>query len=660
MSKAFYPKLAASNIKKNSQTYFPYILTCIGTIMMFYIMSALSKNTGLDQMSGGEQMRMILNLGTWVIGICAFIFLFYTNSFLIKRRKKELGLYNILGMEKKHIAKVLFMELLYVALISLILGVLGGVLLSKLIFLLLLKILHFSVPIVFIVPAQSIVTTLILFCVIYTLTLLNNLRQIHLANPIELVRGGREGEREPKTNWLLAVIGILCLGGGYFISLTTKSPLNALMLFFVAVILVIIGTYALFTAVSIIVLKALKKNRKFYYKTKHFTSVSGMIYRMKQNAAGLANICILSTAILVTVSTTVCLYTGMEDVLRTRYPRNILVIGQNLSADEAEKVKNTVDDEVRENGIEKDGECYYRYVSLAAVQEGSTFVGEAGNPYLSGDYCSLVAIPLEEYNRLEGKETSLQPDEILFNVIRGDMDSDRVNIFGKEFKVKEKIEDIEIDGSYSAAMMNNYCIVVANEQVAKDLYNLQGNENFTAEDLSLYLGFDTKNSPEQQVELVKDIGTRLENLQLNGYARSEGSEASKEDFYSLYGGLFFLGIFLGVLFLMATVLIIYYKQISEGFDDKERFEIMQKVGMSKKEVKKSIHSQVIMVFFLPLVTAVIHICFAFPVIQKILSVLNMTNIPLFIASTAVTVLVFAVFYATVYMMTAKVYYRIVK
>ena len=660
MSKTFYPKLAAGNIKKNSKTYIPYILTCIGTIMMFYIISALSKNTGLDQIHGGEQMRMILNLGTWVIGICAFIFLFYTNSFLIKRRKKELGLYNILGMEKKHIAKVLFMELFYVALISLTLGILGGMLLSKLMFLLLLQILHFSVPIDFVIPPQSIMTTLILFCVIYVLTLLNNLRQIHLANPIELIRGGHEGEKEPRTNWVLAVIGVICLGGGYFISLTTQSPLDALMMFFVAVILVIIGTYALFTSISIIILKALRKNKKFYYKTKHFTSVSGMIYRMKQNAVGLANICILAKAILVTVSTTVCLYVGMEDVLRSRYPKNILVTGHNLTSDETDTIRGIVDEEITNLGIVPDDMSYYRYVSLAAVQDGNVFQPSAGDSYTFNNYCSIVAIPLEEYNRLHGTDITLEPDEILFNTYRGSVESDRVSIYGEEFKIKDRMDKVEIDGTYSASMAYTYCIVVANEDIAKTLGKLQDNEYGQTEELSFYLGFDTKNDSEKQTELVYRLQTRFKEMPSHGYVRSDGAEASREDFYSLYGGLFFLGIFLGALFLMGTVLIIYYKQISEGFDDKERYEIMQKVGMNKREVKKSIHSQVIMVFFLPLVTAVIHICFAFPVIQKILSVLNMTNIPLFLASTAVTVLIFAVFYAIVYFMTAKVYYRIVR
>ncbi len=351
MSKMFYQKLAVTNIKKNGKTYFPYILTCISTIAMFYIMNFISVNDGLDSMYGGRELKTILNLGTYVIGFFSVVFLFYTNSFLIKRRKKELGLYNILGMEKKHIAKLLLWETLFVAIISMILGLISGIAVSKLIFLVLLKILNFKVTMGFVISTNSIVKTVILFGSIFLLTLINNMRQIHLAKPVELLKGGQIGEKEPKTKWILTLIGILSLGAGYYIALTTEAPLAALNMFFLAAILVMIGTWSLFTAGSIALLKMLRKNKKFYYKTNHFINVSGMIYRMKQNAVGLANICILSTTVLVMLSTTVSLYIGMEDVLRTRFPRDISISAKNISKEKSEMINNLVKEQADKDNI---------------------------------------------------------------------------------------------------------------------------------------------------------------------------------------------------------------------------------------------------------------------------------------------------------------------
>lgn len=423
MNNFIYEKLAVTNLKNNRKTYVPYIFTGVLTVMMFYIIDALSKGEGITQ----NTLKICLQYATGVIIVFAVIFLFYTNSFLIKRRKKEIGVYNILGMGNRHIARMMAVETILTAGISILGGLVFGIIFGKLMYLLLLKILHNSVDMQFSVNGTAIVQTVILFAGIFLLTYLYNILQIQLVNPVELLHGGNQGEKEPKSRWLLVIVGVAALGNGYWIALTTEAPLEALLKFFVAVVCVIIGTYALFIAGSIVVLKILRKNKAYYYNPKHFTSVSGMIYRMKQNGAGLANICVLS----------------------------------------------------------------------------------------------------------------------------------------------------------------------------------------------------------------------------------------RSSFYELYGGLFFIGIYLGSMFIMATVLIIYYKQISEGYDDRERYQIMQKVGMSKKEVKRSIRSQVLSVFFLPLVVAAIHVAVAFKVMTKILGVLNLTNVSLFAVCTIITIAVFAVFYIIVYSITAKEYYRIV-
>ncbi|WP_406542331.1 FtsX-like permease family protein [Clostridium ljungdahlii] len=374
MNKLFYPRLAVINIKKNSKTYFPFILTCICTIMMFYIMHAISINKGLDGASGSESLKTLLFLGTIVIGIFSAIFLFYTNSFLIKRRKKEIGLYNVLGLEKKHIAKILFFECIFTSVISLTAGLIGGIILNKLMFLLLIKMLNFKVSFGFSISVPSIIKTLIVFCSIFFVTLLSNLFQIKILKPIELLKGSEQGEKEPKTKWIMTIIGLAALCGGYGIALNVKSPLAALNLFFGAVILVMIGTYALFTAGSIAVLKFLRKQKNFYYKTGHFISVSGMMYRMKQNAVGLANICILSTAVLVMLSTTISLYAGMEDILKLRYPRDIVVTAKETNKSQIQKLDETLNSELKNGKIDMKGKLYYFDNSLEVVKKDGKFL----------------------------------------------------------------------------------------------------------------------------------------------------------------------------------------------------------------------------------------------------------------------------------------------
>lgn len=657
MSKIFYAKLALINIKKNGKTYFPYMVAAISTIMMFYTMHFISINDGLNNMSGGDSLKIILGLGNYVIGLFSIIFLFYTNSFLIKRRKNEIGLYNILGMEKRHIARVMIWETFFVGISTIVIGLLSGILISKLMFLVLLKILTFEVPLGFFISKESIAITVILFGAIFILTLLNNLGQIHLSKPVELLRGGQVGEKEPKTKWIMTIIGVISLSAGYYIALTTESPLAAIYLFFVAVILVIIGTYSLFTAASIALLKILRKNKKFYYKTNNFINVSGMIYRMKQNAVGLSNICILSTCVLVMLSTTVSLYIGMEDVLRNRYPRDIAVRVDNVSDEMEEKLDNIIIKEAEKHNISIKDIIKYRSIEVPMFQKNNSFSlanRDIGN---YSDISLLNIMPLESYNSQENKSINLEDNEVLLYAFRGEIKEDTLNILGNEFKVKEQLKDFNSEGILSAIAAKSYYIVVKDvETIEKLLFNVDiYGEKF--ENLSYFYAFNTEGDAENQINLINVLSNMISEASLSGYA--EGLEESRGAFFSLYGGLFFLGLFLGFLFIMATVLIMYYKQVSEGYDDKQRFEIMQKVGLSKEEVKKSIKSQVLMVFFLPLLMAIIHIAFAFKVITKLLAVLNLTNVTLFALCTVGTILVFAVFYGIVYSLTARVYYKLV-
>lgn len=625
--------------------------------MMFYIMNFIFVNEGLNRMAGGTQLKSIFNYGIYITGFFSVIFLIYTNSFLIKRRKKELGLYNILGMDKRHVAKVLFWETIFLTLISMIIGLLWGITVSKLMFLVLLKILNFKVPTGFFISTQSLLKTAILFCAIFVLTLMYNLSQIHLSKPVELLKGGQIGEKEPKTRWFLTFIGILSLGTGYYLALTTESLLDALNMFFIATVLVMIGTYALFTTGSIALLKMLRKNKKFYYKTNHFVNVSGMIYRMRQNAVGLASICILSTTVLVMVSTTVSLYVCKEDVLRTRFPKDISINVENISKERVDILGNMIKEKADENNILMKNIVKYRYMPLAAIQNKNSFTDGHNESINSNNMCFLEFIPLNQYNDMENSCVSLKENEVLLYTYRGKITDNNINILGNEFKIKERISSLPASGIIPSAAANSYFIVVPDEKIIEKVYPSNGVFHGSKIDLSYYYAFDTDNSAEKEIKLTKEIDNEIKKISID--RRVEGLEESRESLFSFYGGLFFLGIFLGALFVMATVLIIYYKQISEGYDDKERFEIMQKVGMSKAEIKKSIGSQVLMVFFLPLVTAIIHIAFAFKVIVKLLVVLNLTNVKLFMLCTAGTIFVFAIFYAFIYYLTSRVYYRIV-
>lgn len=641
MNNFIYEKLAVTNLKNNRKTYVPYIFTGVLTVMMFYIIDALSGGKGITQ----NTLKICLQYATGVIIVFAVIFLFYTNSFLIKRRKKEIGVYNILGMGKRHIARMMAVETILTAGISILGGLVFGIIFGKLMYLLLLKILHNSVDMQFSVNGTAIVQTVILFAGIFLLTYLYNILQIQLVNPVELLHGGNQGEKEPKSRWLLVIVGVAALGNGYWIALTTEAPLEALLKFFVAVVCVIIGTYALFIAGSIVVLKILRKNKAYYYNPKHFTSVSGMIYRMKQNGAGLANICVLSTMVLVMVSTTVSLYAGMEDILDSRFPRDVSIVCNEADTNNEETLQRLIKEQCEKAGVKITDRVRYRYGSMNAVLKGNN-LEKVEQYYPDNHFYYVEMITQEEYNRIEKQNVSLKEQEILTYTTNGKCGKKQINIAGQNYQVKKELSEMTSQPKSTAEMYKTLYIVFANAEQIERI------ESFSYADK-----FNLKGDDGKQKEALEQIQNEFYEKIPDGMMESR--MLSRSSFYELYGGLFFIGIYLGSMFIMATVLIIYYKQISEGYDDRERYQIMQKVGMSKKEVKRSIRSQVLSVFFLPLIVAVIHVAVAFKVMTKILGVLNLTNVSLFAVCTIITIAVFAVFYIIVYSITAKEYYRIV-
>lgn len=666
MRKGFYTKLAANNIKKNSRTYIPYIITCIITAAMFYIINSLSNNKSIEKLYGGETILLTLSYGTYVTAIFAFIFLFYTNSFLMKRRKKEFGVLNILGMEKRHISKVLFFENIYIAVITILSGIIIAIVLDKAMFLLLTKMLGAEYSPGFYISKEALIHTIILFSIIFLCIYINSLRQIHLSKPIELLNGGNVGEKEPKTKWFMAIIGVICLAVGYYISITSKNPVQSLNLFFIAVILVIAGTYLIFIAGSIAFLKSLRKNKRYYYKTKHFTAVSGMIYRMKQNAVGLANICILSTMVLIMISSTCSLVVGMSDLVKTRYPNDITIYYKDTDNENNNEIIKNVQKFIKDSKSDVKNEIEYSYIDFAVLKNKNKFYyPENSNNISMSDLekaNSVFMITLEDYNNVNSENETLKENEVLIYSRRKEYEYSTIQLFDTKYNVKKNIKKPVNNGQYfSNNLTGSIQVVVKDKSIIEDVNNYI-NANFK-EDLveesalkHLY-GFDINGSEDSKKSLYNDIKKFLKENNFTG--DSECRQIQRAGIKGLYGGMFFLGIFLGSIFTMAAILIIYYKQISEGYEDKERFRIMQNVGMSHSEVKRSIHSQIMTVFFMPLIMAGIHIAFAFPIVKQILMMLNLTNTGLYIICTIGCFAAFAFIYAVIYSLTAKIYYRIV-
>lgn len=630
--------------------------------MMYYMVSSLSMNPNMMNMIGGDVMQQILSLGIYVITVFAVIFLFYTNSFLIKRRKREFGLFNILGMEKKHLSIVIVLESMIVFLVSMVLGIGIGILLDKAFYLLIAKMLNASIALGFYISYQSIVNSIILFLIIFVLMYLFSLIQINLSNPIELLHGDQHGEKEPKTKWLLALIGLICLGTGYYMSVSIQDPVTAFAFFMVAVILVVIGTYMLFTAGSIVILKLLRKNKRYYYKTNHFISVSNMIYRMKQNAVGLGNICILSTMVLVMLSTTISLWVGMNDIIETRFPRDITVSINSVDSNQALYTIDDMNYAIEQAGIQTEDELVYRTLSVSAFNQGNTYT--FGNENMSlqdiSNVVVLYFITLDDYNRTEGTNVNLAPDEVLVFPSGKQFDHKTIDIASNTFKVKGILDSIKADSNYSANLQNSMFVVVDSMDTLFMIDDLQ-KQTYGDNASYIHTSYDFNLSKSEEMSVKEATDALIANYPGDTtYMMVDTQEGNYEDLLSLYASFLFIGIFLSFLFIMATVLIMYYKQITEGYEDKKRFEIMQKVGLDKREVKKTINSQVLTVFFLPLVVAAIHIVFAFPMIEKMLRLLYLDNTNLYIMTTVICFGVFALVYVLIYFLTSKVYYGIVR
>lgn len=671
MHKGIFSGLAKQNIRNNKSTYIPYIITCIFCIAMIYMMEFLRDCPTLDQaVRQADEVRMIVFTGEIVVEIFCIIFLIYSNSFLMKRRQKEIGLYNILGLERNHIGIVMFLETIITSIGSFAGGIAAGIIGSKLALLLLLKLLHIPSVLGFYISVKGIFTCLFMFGIVFLMILFLNLAKIHLSRPVELLRGNNTGEKEPAAKWLMALIGFICLGAGYYLAVTTESPIKAITIFLLAVILVMAGTYLLFTAGSIVILKFLRRRKSFYYRTGNFISISGMLYRMKQNAIGLASICILSTGVLLMISMTVSIYFGMNDIMLNRYPYDVDMSVTSISEDECQTAIEAFEKAIADNKVPVEKSVEEIYLDIVCSKNGDQILIKPANTIRNSDSVLVLSLLNQaEYERLTGISANLNDGEI-FAWYPSAVQKDSVTVDETEFTVKKWLDKNPLTCGEDA-VSDNAVLVVTDEDFKKfdemrtEMY--KGVSSAPAgEDLTLHLGLDITGSETDKIdfgtpvmEVVKDL-KKNGGLSENSWITSGIRQQEYESYYADNGSLLFIGILLGSLFLMGTAMIIYYKQISEGYEDQKRFEIMQKVGLSRREVRSSVRRQILMVFFLPLLMAMLHITMAFPMIRRMLLLFGMTNTKLFIGCTAGTVLIFAVVYGLIYLMTARSYYHIVE
>lgn len=655
-------RLAWSGIRKNRKLYLPYCLTIIGMVMMSYIMQSLSYSPALHAMKGGSQLETILSLGKLVIAVFAGVFLLYTNSFLIRRRYREFGLYNVLGMDKNALSKVVVWENLIVAVIGLAVGLVLGSLLYKLAELGLVNMVHGQVDYSFVVEPEALKFTLVLFAIIFALILVRSLIQVRRTRPLELLRSEAAGEKPPKANYLLGLLGAALLGGAYYLAVTATNAISAFTWFFVAVLMVIAGTYLLMISGSVVLCRLLQKWKGYYYRKQHFVSVSSMAYRMKRNGAGLASICILATMVLVMISSTGSLYIGVEDAMANRYPHDsglTLRLSRLEWMDDAHmaEIEAALDGTLEAQKVTPTAREIYRYATISGVFAGEELLTdptEAGGVTNYNEVYSLYFVPQEDYNRLFGTDLQLQPGQALAGAYNCSLQWDTIQIGQLQLEIAGQMPRDMTMGVMKVSVVPSVVLVVS------DMQELSGLESLGVT-MSDYCGFDFDLPEEDIVAVHQALCESLKTLSIaDGIkVQSECPILERDDFYLTFGGLFFIGMMLSVIFIAAAALIIYYKQVSEGYEDQSRFAIMRKVGMTQRDIKRSVNSQILTVFFLPLLMAGVHLAFAFPMVWQLLTMFNLTNKRLAICTNIGAFLIFCVFYVVIYRFTAHAYYRIV-
>ena len=657
----FYSKFALNNLVKNKRFILPYILSTIFTIASFYILTSLSLGKNLDKLPQGiSATKQVLGFGVIVIAIFSAIFLFYTYSFLIKRRVREFGLYSVLGMTKKQIARILILETIFIAVLTLVFGLVFGLLFDKLMLLVLLKLFTAGVSFGFVITPIAVFLTILLFGGIFFLLLIYTVVKISRLKIVALLKEENHGEREPKARFILAILGLGLTGYGYYLAQTIQNPIKAITMFFVAVLAVIFGTYLIFMAVSITVLKLMKNNKTFYYKPRNFISVSGLLYRMKRNAVGLANICILSTMVLVTMGTTSALYAGSEDAYNTRFPRDIIINGYRSTEGKLAEIEKNVKKATQDAGVETKDLVSYNMLNVVGRLNGTEINYESEFTGSFDKIKTIVVLELKDYNKVSKEQKTLNAGEtLLFIDKKGKYEANEITVQGVNLKIKEKLTDFPgALGTAAANIMDTYYVVVKDnadvkkiELALKKKLNISDGEG----EIFNYVGFNISDKS-KEAKVIENF----KQLEKEGNINIEGKAENETNFKGFYASFLFIGVFISMIFVVSQVVIMYYKQISEGYEDKGKFGIMRKVGLTDKQIKQSIRSQVLMIFFAPLAVATLHTVVAYPFIEKILKLFLATDNNVFLIALAVTIAVFAVFYLIVYLITSRIYYRIIK
>ena len=657
----FYSKFALNNLVKNKRFILPYILSTIFTIASFYILTSLSLGKNLDKLPQGiSATKQVLGFGVIVIAIFSAIFLFYTYSFLIKRRVREFGLYSVLGMTKKQIARILILETIFIAVITLVFGLAFGLLFDKLMLLVLLKLFTAGVSFGFVITPIAVFLTILLFGGIFFLLLIYTVVKISRLKIVALLKEENNGEREPKARLILAILGLGLTGYGYYLAQTIQNPIKAITMFFIAVLAVIFGTYLIFMAVSITVLKLMKNNKTFYYKPKNFISVSGLLYRMKRNAVGLANICILSTMVLVTMGTTSALYAGSEDAYNTRFPRDIIINGYRSTEGKLAEIEKNVKKATQDAGVETKDLVSYNMLNVVGRLNGTEINYESEFTGSFDKIKTIVVLELKDYNKVSKEQKTLNAGEtLLFIDKKGKYEANEITVQGVNLKIKEKLTDFPgALGTAAANIMDTYYVVVKDnadvkkiESALKKKLNISDGEG----EIFNYVGFNISDKS-KEAKVIENF----KQLEKEGNINIEGKAENETNFKGFYASFLFIGVFISMIFVVSQIVIMYYKQISEGYEDKGKFGIMRKVGLTDKQIKQSIRSQVLMIFFAPLAVATLHTVVAYPFIEKILKLFLATDNNVFLIALAVTIAVFAVFYLIVYLITSRIYYRIIK
>ena len=658
-------RLALSNLIKNRKLYYPYALATILTITITYIFTSLTLNPHLDDLTGADSIKAVLGMGLGIVALSSGIIVLYANSFVMKNRSKELGLYSVLGLEKRHLFSMILKETVIMGFVTLLLGIGVGALFDKLIYAFLQRLIGESTGLVSTFQVMTIPIVLVIFACIYSfLVLVNGFRLLRL-NPLQLTKDGLKGEKKGRFLVIQTFLGLGSMGYGYYLALSVKDPVTAIMSFFLAVLLVILGTYLLFNAGTTVVLQLLKKKKSYYYKPNNMISISNLVFRMKKNAVGLATIAILSSMVLVTLVGAASIYAGKKDYLASATPHDYSVTGNKVDLTSTKKL---MDDFLIKTGEQANEEVAVSYLLFGIKnQETNKLTVFTKNERKVVPKSIVLVFSQETFKQLTGKELNLSSNQIALYTKNKTLKTQKsLSIDGKNYQIHRQLGDF-----INKKIPNIYKIIVSDYSylVVPDIKIFESSMKGTSIAQATYVGVNVKDPTHDAkknsdlLDQMTDKETQQLAGQTTGVSQSYLTANSQYDTEGMLngfvGGTLFIGIFLSIIFMLGTVLVIYYKQISEGYEDRERFVILQKIGLDDLQVKQTIRKQVLTVFFLPLIFAFIHLAFAYHMLSLIVRVIGVLNPDLMLVVTIIVCGVFFLAYVLVFALTSRSYRRIV-